>query len=291
MSEAIPEPTADPMPEPTRTPEPAPPASWRDALDVDRRSNPSLEKFKDVDSLAKSYVEVERLVGKKGVIPPGENATPEQIDAYHSALGRPDSVDGYEVDSIEVPDVLQSSWDMNGVGAVAEEAHRLGVTKDQFRGLVSKLAEVQAGQVGERVQSVQATREQTENSLKEKWGAAYAPNVDLAKRAFVAAAQSVGVDPSELAGSLLPDGGTIGDNPILAQIFAKLGQGGSELALIGGKGGGSSTLTPAQAASELEEINANPALYDSSMPGHKQLVDRRDALYRQQYPDISGDAA
>jgi hypothetical protein len=290
MSEAIATPEATPEPAPTPEPTSTPPASWREGLDVDLRENPSLTKFEDVGSLAKSYVEVQSLVGKKGIIPPGENATPEQINEFHAALGRPENVEGYDLDSFEVPETLADVWNMNGVNEVAEEAFKLGVTKEQFNGLIAKQAEVQAAQLGERLAQVTGNREATTTTLKEEWGAAFEAKKDQAHRAFNEAAKHVGIDPAELAGSLLPDGGVIGDNPNLMRIFAALGEAGGELPFLGGKGG-RMTMTPEEASTELEEIEDNPALYNSSMPGHKQLVDRRDALLQQAFPTTSGDAA
>jgi hypothetical protein len=289
MSEAVATPEATPeataTPEPAATPAAAPASvvsTWRDGLEPDLRSNPSLEKFKDVGSLAKSYVEVQGLVGKKGIIKPGENATEEQVSEYYKALGRPDDVSGYELDTFEVPEVLADVWDMNATSEVAAEAFRLGVTKEQFNGLLAKQAEVQAAQLGERVQAVKSSRENTESVLKEKWGMAYDGQKDLAQRSFKTAAAAVGIDPAELAGSLLPDGGTIGDNPHLALIFAKLGEGGKELGFLGGKGG-FTTKTPESAQKELDTLNLNPALYDRSNPEHKALVEKRDALLKMAY--------
>ena len=58
----------------------AQPTTWTDSLqDEGLRLHPSLTKFEDVPALAKSYVELESKIGSKGVLLPGENATPTEV--------------------------------------------------------------------------------------------------------------------------------------------------------------------------------------------------------------------
>lgn len=58
--------------------------------------NKSLEKFKSVQDLAKSYVELEKQVGKPKVGVPDENSTDEQRAEFYKSLGVPDDAAGYE---------------------------------------------------------------------------------------------------------------------------------------------------------------------------------------------------
>jgi len=68
------------------------PAKWTEALkDEGLRANRSLAKFNDVDGLAKSYVELSRKLGSKGLMPLPEGATAEQI-AAHRALKRGENI-------------------------------------------------------------------------------------------------------------------------------------------------------------------------------------------------------
>ena len=59
------------------------------------------ENAKDPDTFFKFVDNQNALIGKKGVIVPGEGATPEQVNDYFKALGRPDNPDGYEFANIE----------------------------------------------------------------------------------------------------------------------------------------------------------------------------------------------
>ena len=72
--------------------------SFADSLSEANRSHASAAKFKDVDSLFKSYIEMEGMIGKKGIILPN---TEDEADVarYNAEMGVPDSADKYELDA------------------------------------------------------------------------------------------------------------------------------------------------------------------------------------------------
>ena len=72
------------------------PADWRSGLPEDIRNDPSLADIKDVGSMAKSYINGQKLIGKNRIALPGEGATDEEISAFHSQLGRPEKAEGYQ---------------------------------------------------------------------------------------------------------------------------------------------------------------------------------------------------
>ncbi len=282
MSEAAVTPTEAPAAPPVEPVVEAPvteaaPSSWRDGIDEGLRENPSLTKFEDVNALGKSYVELSGLIHKKGIIPIDENSTDEQRAEYHKAMGVPETTEGYELGAYQPPEILAEIWDANGVSEVAEKARELGVSKDQFNGMVDALAQSQAKNLGEHIQGVEQKRAAVESGLKEKYGAAFPEKIAQAKAGMDAAAAAVGLTREELAGQSLPDGSFIGDNAALTEIFSMLGAQGDELGFHGGRGG-RIAMTPAEVETELAEINSNPALYERGAPEHKALVARRDAL-------------
>ena len=70
---------------------------WRSAIPEDLQNDPSLANIQDVASLAKGYVHAQHMVGADKVAIPTRETTPEELDAFYNKLGRPESVDGYEV--------------------------------------------------------------------------------------------------------------------------------------------------------------------------------------------------
>lgn len=260
-------------------------ASWRDGLDESLRAHPSLTKFEDVPSLAKSYISAQELIGKKGVIKPGNDASDDEMSAFYNELGRPESVEGYELDSIEIPELLRETWDGDLVGQVVSEMHKAGASREVVHAAIRSMAAGQERKLGEFADSVEGRRKSVDATLKKKWGAAFDSKKDIAQRTLEAAAQAIGVPREEIAGTLLPDGGLVGDNPHLMQIFAMLGEGGKELEFLGGKDRRFAPKDPQTAKAELAELRSHPAYYDKSHPEHEIMMAKSHALYAQAHPE------
>lgn len=120
--------------------------SWIDSLPEDLRGNESLKKFKGIDNLAKSYVELEKHVGGTIKIPQ-DTAKPEEWDAFYNKIGRPEKPEGY---GFVKPENLPAGveWSDEMAGAFSALAHKNGLTKHQaneligfWTGLVTKQAE------------------------------------------------------------------------------------------------------------------------------------------------------
>ena len=82
--------------------------NWRDLLPENIRHEKCLDSIKRFDALAQSYVAGQKAIGANKVAIPGPNATPDELEAFHKALGRPDTVDGYKLDDVfkDVPPEL-----------------------------------------------------------------------------------------------------------------------------------------------------------------------------------------
>ncbi|MBQ6352029.1 MAG: hypothetical protein IJJ28_02025, partial [Lentisphaeria bacterium] len=78
--------------------------NWREGLPESIRSEKCLDSIKTIGTLAQSYVHAQKSMGANKVAIPGENATPEEIDAFHKALGRPDKMEDYSTDKVELPE-------------------------------------------------------------------------------------------------------------------------------------------------------------------------------------------
>jgi hypothetical protein len=261
--------------------------SWRDGLSEDLKANPSLTKFEDVPSLAKGYVEAQSLIGKKGIIPPGENATPEEMSTFYNSLGRPDSVDGYELDSFKPPDVIADFWDRDGMQEVAGILHEAGLTKAQASTVIEKYAEHQANTLGQPIQQIRESKANAEKALKQEWGAAYNGKMDQAKQALHQVAEHFGMTPDEVLGSFLPDGQMVGNSVFLTKLFAEIGDNNAELKFLGGKER-RHTMTPEEATDEVAKLEASEAYTDARHPEHRAVIQKLDALYQQMYPGEEG---
>ena len=138
--------------------------AWQDSLSEDIRANPTLGKFKDIDGMAKSYIEMERMSGRS-LVQPGEDAPKESWDKYYEkalesghltvhpdhsgdeqsaafwkAAGVPEDKGGYVVeDGFDgLPKEVLDIW-----SDIAAEA---GMTKKQYQKSISKIAELKAAE-------------------------------------------------------------------------------------------------------------------------------------------------
>lgn len=160
---------------------------WRSSLSEDLRAEKSLESFKDINGLAKSYIETKRMVGERqgGITLPKPDAKPEEWAAFYGKLGRPDSPDKYE---LAVPENLPAglAWQPDLEKSWRQTAHGLGLTPQQFKAVTDfynahRLQELDGAtaQLGEE-------RGKAEADLEKRWGPRFGPmfkrNVDLAVR-------------------------------------------------------------------------------------------------------------
>ena len=132
-------------------------------------------EFKSVDDVMKGYDGLVQKLGTNPIVRPGENASDEDRAAYretlYKELGRPDSVDGYEISLGEnVPDGF---LDENLLGEIKSIAHREGVSAQGLEALVNKYTETQVAKFNEMQGQQQATVEQGTEVLKQKWGENY----------------------------------------------------------------------------------------------------------------------
>ena len=179
--------TSETPAEPQVTETPTSESTWRDSLPDELKADKSLEKFKDVNSLAKSYLEAQKATSKalnaKGVIIPGENASPEEISEYRKALGIPESPDGYELESPSLPEGMVV--DEAKAKKLAEIAHSKGISKEAFQELAKafnaeEIARFEAMQQEQAQKIKDATIE-----MKKEWGRDFDKNLAQAESAIV----------------------------------------------------------------------------------------------------------
>lgn len=115
------------------------------------------EKFWDAeagalraDALLKSYLELERRMSQR-IAPPGPDAAPEDVQRFRSAIGVPDTPEGY---AIRDPHALCCADPQ-----VNARLHAAGFTPDQAQLVYDLAAERLVPLVGEVAQHLEAERE------------------------------------------------------------------------------------------------------------------------------------
>jgi hypothetical protein len=232
--------------------------TWRDALPPELKSEKSLERFKDVSEVAKSWIEAQKVISQKGVIVPGEKATPEEVAAFHKAIGRPDTPDGYQLKAPELPEGM--TYDENRTKVFAAVAHKEGVSAKALSALHGAWNDMARAEYDANVKAVQEIQGKTTAEMKKEWGKDFDANLAKADEAIER------VFGSEFK-QMLKDTG-LSNHPAVIKGMFKASQAIGEHALSrgGGDGAGKGTFTKA----ELTQKTNDPRYWD---------VARRDNNY------------
>jgi hypothetical protein len=255
------------------------PPSWRDELPEEIRSHKTLKDVADVGSLAKQFIDAQASMGTSiripgpdagaeaftnfhaklaekvpGLIPTPDPDNAEQMNALYTRMGRPTDAVGYEhpegVDPTQMADFAKLS-------------HGLGLTKAQYKGILSEL--------GKYTATKQETSDEDFNqgirSLKQEWGITYEDNLQLVQS--VMKGTGAPKEFMELAAS----------NKLPAASLKWLHSIGKQLGSEGinfQKDESSTRLAPAEAKARSAEIMADEKgpYWDASHPQHKEYVQR-----------------
>jgi len=124
------EPIIVPEPIPAPAPAPAAPESkpFADFVPTEFKDKPwAKDNMADPTNFFKFVDNQNTLVGKKGVILPEEGASPEKVNEYLKAIGRPDTADEYDLTPIE--ELKDTKKDEEFAKSVKGLFHQVGVPK------------------------------------------------------------------------------------------------------------------------------------------------------------------
>ena len=173
--EQVDQPVAAPMETPAEVAQGGSGNDFYTMLPEELREHPSLSPIKDVENLARSYVNAQRLIGADK-LPIPVNPTDEDLDNIYNRLGRPENAEGYQIavdGNIVTEDVAKTYADI---------AHKLRLTPEQASGVLEYYKSTSMANVETMQKADAEIRERTENELKQEWGANYERNITAAKK-------------------------------------------------------------------------------------------------------------
>ena len=197
--------------------------SWKEAISEEFRNDPNIEKFTELDALAKSYINATRMIGQDKVAVPNENSTDDQWDEVYSKLGRPESPDKYKLDAKS--DVVP--LDESAIKSFAENAHQLGLNNKQAQGILEFYKNSMEGSLQQARVDTETAQANAEAELRKEWGRAYEENI---KKAGAVAKSNMN---AEILDMELKDGTRLGDHPAIIKGFANIANLMSEDKLVG----------------------------------------------------------
>jgi|DEB0MinimDraft_6_1074348.scaffolds.fasta_scaffold05927_5 hypothetical protein len=189
--------------------------------DEEIKGSKSLSNFKDINGLAKSYINLEK---KLGAPKEPENYAPEDY-------------------TYELPENYQANDDL--LNLVKDKSVELGIKPEAFKQLV----ETFTGEESKIIQGIQADNEarinELQNSLKEEWGNSYDDNLKIAENTFKRFATE---EDQEQFASLSPEG-QLAVAKIMHNVSQQIGEGTQ--GKVGNSQGG---LTKEDALVKISEI-------------------------------------
>jgi hypothetical protein len=239
------------------------------------------KRFTSVDSLAKSYVNAERMLSNSNkVAVPGDNSTPEEWDAFYKASGRPESEDKYEVN---IPEELKGmTLDDDAMKEFRSTAFKNGLNGKQ----VKALTDFYFKSTGAAITAVQAKMEAKQGeavaTLEKDWGpkdgAKFKENVALAQKG----ARAAGMPEEAFADPV------VGNNPhflrAMARVAGMIGESGA--ANVRGQ---SQNMGP-DVDAQISAIRNDPKhpFHLKGHPDHAKAVQQMEGLFQKKFPQAAG---
>lgn len=246
-------------------------AKWFDGLPTDMREDQNITKFDSVESMAKSWLNAQRMIGQDKIPMP---QTDEDWGNVYGRLGRPDEATGYQVAAPEGVEINAEKQQ-----AFFDQAHSLGLSAKQVEGLAAWEFE-QSAVSGEASKAAQESiLSEAQNALKQEWGQAFDQNSGIALRA---ATEFLSESDKEFVNTAKIDGVKVGDHPVMAKLFHNIGKSMMESGKLEGVGG-EQVQSPKQMEEKRSTLMAHPAYVDNRHPEHKMILRQVQESFEKQF--------
>ena len=252
---------------------------WKEQyIPEEMRADKVFDTFDDVAGSLKMLGSLQGMIGKKGVIIPGEASPETEWDNFHREMGRPDTKDQFQM---KVADDLAEVYDENLIAEARDMFFELGF--DQKK--VDRLWEfeekrIRAGMEAIAKAEAKATLDM-ENFYKEEYKDDWPIMQQRANRII-----SENTDSQEEQASLVA---IIGNNPIVGKFLGTISKKFQEHKIVT-ETEQASGMTPSEALTEAKKIESTPGfvlpdekgqlLRDVNKPEYERLERERDKFYQ-----------
>lgn len=238
---------------------------WKASLSDELKNDATLQNFKDIESLAKTVVHQQKVLGSRIPLPKNE----DEYNELYTKLGRPQDPSKYET---KIPQDYQQFFKKENLDEFKNVAHKIGLNNNQVNALLDyQVNSIKYEQENEPLSMV-AEKDKTEQMLKQEWGYDYDKNVRAATRAL----EVYGDD--ELRD--LINNSPAGNNPAVIRFFARLGQEVTE-DMAKNTQNNRLAISPLDAKEEINKI-----MLDGNHPYHKgdqMAVEKMRQLHEKAY--------
>ena len=244
-----------PAPQPTQS-------TWKESISEVYRNDPNIEKFTEIDALAKSYINATRMIGQDKMIVPNKNFTEDQWEEAYIKMGRPQSFDKYTLDTKS--DVVP--LDEQAIKNFQEQSFKLGLNNQQANGILDFYKNNMEAADKQAKVDAETTQAQAQQLLRQEWGREYDTNINKAKSLANA---NLAPEVLELQ---LSDGSRLGDNVDVIKGFAKIANMLSEDKILSTESENMDKSEDIQ--TEIDQImnDKNGPYWNKSHPNHDKVV-------------------
>jgi len=187
-------------------------STWKESISEQYRNDPNIEKFTEIDALAKSYINATKMIGQDKLVIPTNNSTEEAWNEVYDKLGRPESAEKYSLDAKS--EVV--NFDEAAIKSFAEQSHKLGLNNKQAQGILEFYKNNMESNAQQTKIDNETAQAQAMQQLRQEWGREYDSKVNQARALFKA-----NINPNLLE-TQLKDGSLLGDNTEIIKGFAKI---------------------------------------------------------------------
>jgi hypothetical protein len=249
--------------------EATPESNWKEALPEEVREDPSMQAIQSVDSLAKSYVNAQKMIGSDKIIVPNKYAEENEWNDVFTKLGLPEKSEDYDLTFTESNDFNKEFF-----GNFKDAAHGAGILPKQAQKIFDWYSETNTKMIDDYNKDKQTNEQKAVDGLKTEWGSAYDSKLKSAK----AAVNHYGDDQLQ---AFLDETG-LGNNPNLIKAFSKMGESLSEDTFSDG-GTNKFGVSPDDAQVQINSIMADKKhpYHDKYNPSHKNAVSEVQKLFQQ----------
>jgi hypothetical protein len=247
---------------PVATPVAQTTSTWKDSISEEFRKDPSIEKFTEIDALAKSYINATKMIGQDKIVIPTKNSTQETWDEAYTKLGRPESADKYNFDVKS--DVV--NMDESAIKSFAEQSHKLGLNNKQAAGILDFYKNNMEGTAQQAKIDTETAQSQSEQELRQEWGRDFDGKVKQA-----GALAKANINP-EVLDMTLSNGIRLGDHPEIIKGFAKIANMMSEDKIVATESENVNTVADIETEISTITNDTDGPYWNKQHPDHDKVV-------------------
>lgn len=223
-----------------------------------------------VEDLAKSYTNLEHLLGKEKVPVPTDPNDEEAVERWVNAV-RPESPDAYEFAHTETDLPQGMSYDIELEQSFRNRAHQLGLMPHQAKALHEEYFKLQTERHAQYLKMREENRNHLQHELERNYGKEFPAVARRSKTMMVKYADEGFVQFLDETG--------LGDDPRMVAMLDRMGRDLEGSSRLVGKPQAEGSPQDVQAAIASFREKNHKALYEADHPNHQSAVQQLNKLY------------